>query len=223
MDCHNRATHIYQRPEELVDEALASGAIDPSVPAIKRTALAALTGNYASVGGAMQGIERDLHGYYLRHHQADYPNLAPRLDEAVELLQAAHRRNVHPRMNVGWEPYPDHIGHVGDTGCARCHHRDMVDSEGVAVSHECTQCHHILAWDSPDPFRFLQPLDEDDPDLELHRSLQAEFVGAVPRLLDEGEEVVEDPYLPWNPAGDGNSAVPSPFEPTEPVPTWATP
>ncbi|MBN1334586.1 MAG: cytochrome C [Deltaproteobacteria bacterium] len=189
VDCHNRATHVYASPEALVDEALARGEIDPSIPEIKRTALAALTGAYPGSGGADRGIERDLHGHYQRHHAADYPALAPRLDAAVDVLQAAHRRYVHPRMNVGWDPYPDHLGHRGDTGCARCHHRDMVDQDGVAVSHECTQCHHILAWESPGPFQYLLPLEEGDPEMELHRSLQAEFVGVVPRLQTETRSV----------------------------------
>ncbi len=199
VDCHNRATHIYEPPESVVDDALARGSIDPSIPGIKRVALAALTGNYPGAGGADEGIERDLHGHYQRHNAADYPGLAPRLDAAVAVLQAARRRYVHPGMDVGWDPYPDHLGHRGDTGCVRCHHRDMVDPDGVAVSHECTQCHHILAWDSPSPFRFLLPLEEDDPELELHRSLQAEFVGVVPRLGGEppavGLEFPEGPPL----------------------------
>jgi hypothetical protein len=221
VDCHNRATHIYERPEGVVDAALERGDIDPTIPAIKRNALAALTGNYASVGGAMQGIERDLHGYYQRNYAATYPALAPRIDRAVAVLQAAHRRNIHPGMNVDWEPYQDHIGHRAEQGCARCHHRDMVDAEGQAVSHSCTQCHHILAWDSPDPFRFLQPLEADDPDLELHRSLQAEFVGVVPRLPDEEQAQADDPYLPWMPERPVSVEIADSFAPLAQEPTWA--
>jgi len=36
MDCHNRATHIFHSPEELIDMALAQGKIDKDLPFIKR-------------------------------------------------------------------------------------------------------------------------------------------------------------------------------------------
>jgi hypothetical protein len=97
----------------------------------------------------------------------------------------------------------------------------MVDAEGQAVSHSCTQCHHILAWDSPDPFRFLQPLEADDPDLELHRSLQAEFVGVVPRLPDEEQAQADDPYLPWMPERPVSVEIADSFAPLAQEPTWA--
>ena len=66
VDCHNRATHIYRDPEEVVDLALADGKIPTSLPFVKRTALAALTGSYADRQTAVDGIANSVRGFYQR-------------------------------------------------------------------------------------------------------------------------------------------------------------
>ena len=66
VDCHNRATHIYQDPETAIDEALAAGRIDRSLPFAKKMALAALLGNWADKEAALRGIENAVRGNYLR-------------------------------------------------------------------------------------------------------------------------------------------------------------
>ena len=38
VDCHNRPTHIYLSPEQAIDERLASGAIDATIPWIRKVA-----------------------------------------------------------------------------------------------------------------------------------------------------------------------------------------
>ncbi len=67
---------------------------------------------------------------------------------------------------------------------------------------------------------FLQPLDEDDPDLELHRSLQAEFVGVAPTLPEEQVDAAIDPFLPWSPAEPATTAPGDPFAPLERAAAW---
>jgi hypothetical protein len=44
IDCHNRPTHAFDMPAPAVDEALASGQLDRSIPYAKRDAVLALTG-----------------------------------------------------------------------------------------------------------------------------------------------------------------------------------
>jgi nitrate/TMAO reductase-like tetraheme cytochrome c subunit len=44
VDCHNRATHVFDMPGPAVDRALASGELDRSIPYLKRDALLALAG-----------------------------------------------------------------------------------------------------------------------------------------------------------------------------------
>jgi hypothetical protein len=175
VDCHNRATHIYQSPEQVVDRLLASGAIDRRLPFAKRQALGALTGSYRE-GDGLAGIDRDFRGYYRRYHRGILIAKSREIDRAVVALQAAYRRNIHPEMNVGWDAYPDHRGHRLGPGCRRCHSPDMVDSDGNAVPNECTLCHSILAYESARPFEFLQPAKASDRERRMGDYLRDEFL-----------------------------------------------
>jgi nitrate/TMAO reductase-like tetraheme cytochrome c subunit len=178
VDCHNRATHIYQDPEEAVDKAMAEGAIDRSLPFIKRVALSALTNEYPDKDAAWDGIDRTVRGFYLR--DLDRADLATgtAADQAVSQLREIYNRNIFPVMNVGWNPYPTHLGHKNKGGCFRCHNKDMVDEAGQAIAYDCTLCHSILAMDSKSEFQYLLPLEKDDPDRQMHRFLQEEFLGS---------------------------------------------
>jgi hypothetical protein len=176
VDCHNRATHVYENPERAIDERMALGLLDRRLPYLKREALAALTGSYADTVSAMQGIRARLQAVYARESSAETAGLEPAIDGAVRVLQGAYRRNVHPLMNVGWDAYPDQRGHRGGGGCFRCHNSDLVDPAGNAVPHECTLCHSMLAYDSESPFEFLEPPGAPAPDLPMREYLRGEFL-----------------------------------------------
>jgi len=135
-------------------------------------------GSYASKDAAFRGIANELHGTYAREYPRGTSDLQDELDRAVTALQAIYQRNIHPLMNVGWNVYPDHRGHRAGGGCFRCHNADMVNSDGVAISHDCTLCHSILAYESPAPFQFLLPAQEQDPERRMHEYLQEEFLNA---------------------------------------------
>ena len=181
IDCHNRATHIYADPEAAVDEALADGRISRDLPYAKRTALAALLDEWPTREAGLRGIENAVRGTYARMPRG--AGLLREADRMVAALQEIYAQNVFPHMNVGWNTYPSHLGHDGLGGCFRCHNRDMVDAEGRPVPHDCTLCHSILALDSATPFRFLQPVEENDPDRRMHEYLRDEFLGAGHRDL----------------------------------------
>ncbi|HPF71666.1 MAG TPA: NapC/NirT family cytochrome c [Candidatus Krumholzibacteria bacterium] len=184
VDCHNRATHIYQDPEAAVDQALAAGRLSRELPYAKRTALAALLGSWSDKESALQGIESTVRGTYARTPGAGIGMLRE-ADAMTAELQAIYARNVFPHMNVTWNTYVSHLGHKGKGGCFRCHNADMVDETGQAVPYDCTLCHSILALDSATPFRFLQPIEANDPERQMHRYLQAEFLGVpVPDVAD---------------------------------------
>jgi hypothetical protein len=182
IDCHNRATHIYQDPEDAVDAALASGAIPRSLPFAKRAALAALTVRTIGAGSSADDVERDLRSFYQFDHPEVIARQSPELDLAVATLRAIYEQNIHEHMNVLWNPYPTHIGHRQSPGCRRCHDADMVDANGVAVRSDCTLCHSMLAYESPSPFHFLDDPAPGDPEGKLHRHLRREFLGTDDRL-----------------------------------------
>ncbi len=177
VDCHNRATHIYEDPEEAVDRRLATGEIDASLPYVKKVAFEALSARYADTAKAMAGIESVVRTTYAEPISGGAADPAS-VGRLVHTLQEAYRRNVHPGMRIWWNPYPDHIGHRGGTGCFRCHSPDLVDERGESIVDDCTLCHSILAWDSPTAYAFLEPPDEEDPEREMHRWLRREFVGS---------------------------------------------
>lgn len=180
VDCHNRATHIYEYPEKAVDARMARGLISRELPFAKRQALAALTGAYLPNEDARESIARDFEEFYAWEHPDAVVRHADRIDAATDALTAAYDRSIHPRMNVFWGAYPDHLGHERGPGCRRCHSPDLVDADGKAVPNDCTLCHSILAYDSRDPFRFLEAPDPDDPDFAMHRYLHREFTGVDP-------------------------------------------
>jgi hypothetical protein len=176
VDCHNRATHIYEDPEKAVDKALETGRISRELPFAKKVALGALLGSWADKTAANAGISNAVRGYYMREREVPV-GLGREVDAMVSEVQAIYARNIFPGMNVGWNTYPSHIGHRGDAGCFRCHNRDMVDEQGAAIPYDCTLCHSILAQDSATTFQFLLPLEHGDPDLMLHKYLRDEFLG----------------------------------------------
>jgi len=177
IDCHNRATHIYENPAEAVDRSLAQGRIDRSLPFAKRTALAALKVDFRDKETSLTGIDNAIRGFYLRDLDDARLATSPAVDQMVSEVQAIFARNIFPVMKVGWNSYPSHLGHQNDGGCFRCHNADMVDEAGVAIPYDCTLCHSILAMDSVSEFQFLLPLEKTDPDRQMHRYLQQEFLG----------------------------------------------
>jgi hypothetical protein len=102
IDCHNRPSHRYDKPNDAVDRALALGLIDPALPSIRKNATEALVQTYASVAEATNGIAATL--------QAAYPN-EPRIQPAITAVQHIYRDNFFPTMQASWKNYPEHIGH----------------------------------------------------------------------------------------------------------------
>jgi hypothetical protein len=176
IDCHNRATHIYEDPNDAVDRRIELGLVDRTLPFIKREALAAVTANYPDETAAMDRIAKHLHGFY----ETEYPEIASERRDAVEgavkALQDLYNRNIHHQMSITWNTYPSLIGHSRGGGCFRCHNPYMVDDEGKAVSSDCTMCHSILAYESEEPFAFVQPPDSASADFRMHEYLLGEFL-----------------------------------------------
>ena len=177
VDCHNRATHVYEEPRNAVDRRIASGRISRTLPFARRQAVAALTGSYRPDDSAVRSVENDFRGFYARLAPEEHAATEAELDQAVDALQAAYRRNIHPAMKVEWNVYANHLGHKLGPGCRRCHSPDMTDDDGNAVPNECTLCHSILAYESGTPFQFLGDPGPEDPEAPMHEYLRREFLG----------------------------------------------
>jgi hypothetical protein len=175
VDCHNRATHIYKNPEDIVDEFIRLGEEERAVPYMKQQALAAITKGYASDQAAQRGIANQIHNYYRRY----YPELSvaksEQLEHVVDILQSAYATHRHHHMRIEWDTYTSHVGHDKNLGCFRCHNDDMKTDAGETIRHNCTMCHSILAFDSAEPYRFLREAGVNAPDRKMHEYLQREF------------------------------------------------
>jgi len=142
LDCHNRATHVFAKPEQKLDEALASGRIDPGLPFVKREGLKLLSASYPSQDEGVVAMVA-LAGFY-RSQYPDVLSAKPQaIDQAVAALQDIYRQTVFPEMNLTWQAYPNNLGHADFPGCFRCHDGQHLNAQGEAIPANCTLCHSV--------------------------------------------------------------------------------
>lgn len=146
IDCHNRATHIFSKPEDLIDTAMSVGQIDPSLPYIKREAMKAVGTIAPTLDEAYQKADAILDFY-----RTNYPDLSnydkAKIDSAIEAIKNVARLTTFPDMKVTPETYLNNAGHMDSPGCMRCHGKLVGTtpgpSEGKTVSEDCTLCHYF--------------------------------------------------------------------------------
>ena len=176
VDCHNRATHIYEEPDAAIDSRIQKGLIPRSLPFIKREVLTAITFNSTTTLEADNKIAQHLIGFYSRK----YPDMTPRqlqsLDTTIQVAQDILHRNLHHFMKIDWNTYPSFRNHHRNTGCFRCHNPDLKDPDGNHPSLNCTLCHSILAFQSSEPFAFLENFSSENPELKMQQYLRKEFI-----------------------------------------------
>ncbi len=146
IDCHNRATHIFRSPGELIDLALTQDRIDDSLPFIKREGVKALDPPNPSLTQAIAKVEAIKEFY-----QASYPEVyfekGAAIDRAIEELKEIARLTTFPNMKVSWETYVDNISHQKSPGCFRCHGKLVAiddDQKDKPIDANCSSCHYRL-------------------------------------------------------------------------------
>ena len=142
VDCHNRPSHIFApSAERAVDEALARGVIDRSLPFIRREAVRGLKERYPDRDAAVAGIKRGLEDFYRAHDAGVTTAKRAELNRAIEVVQRLYGRNVFPSMNVSWGTYANNVGHMNFPGCFRCHDDSHKAKDGSTISQDCELCH----------------------------------------------------------------------------------
>lgn len=150
VDCHNRPTHVYWSPEESVDQALFRGAVSADLPFIRREGLKVLNGSYATHDDAMAAIASEIERFYQDSFPAVLASRGAEVAEAGRILGMLWATNVFPAMELGWNHYPDQLGHPGFAGgCFRCHGAALATEGGETISQDCGLCHRMLAMDVP--------------------------------------------------------------------------
>jgi hypothetical protein len=141
MDCHSRPAHAMSATaERAVDQAIALGTIDRSLPFVRQEIVKAVKREYADQNAASRGIEETLRAFY--RSQSATVNSAS-IDRAVASAQRLYRTNVFPAMRVSWGTYVNQLGHVDAPGCFRCHDDNHQSNDGKSISQDCESCHHI--------------------------------------------------------------------------------
>jgi hypothetical protein len=155
IDCHNRPAHIYVPPDDAIDNALAGGKLDVSLPYIKRQAVEALNKSYATNDEAVSAIANTLDGFYRTNYADIYASKAGSVKAAISEVQRIYQTYFFPEMKTDWQSHPNNIGHLYSQGCFRCHDGEHVSNTGKVISNSCTTCHTILdqsaALSSPAP------------------------------------------------------------------------
>jgi len=147
FDCHNAVGHPFRNPADVVDEAIASGRIDRSLPSAKARAV----GLIDAVG--------ELHGTLEeRSKKIDAAIAAARakfqtkpedkekeagLEKAVREILLATSVQGHKDEKFTWKSFPDHAAHNNFPGCFRCHDGKHFNDKGEAIRLQCTLCHNL--------------------------------------------------------------------------------
>ena len=157
IDCHNRASHTFQTPEETVNRAMADGAISPDLPWIHKEGLELLKATYRSQDEARVEIPKQLNAFYSAQRPDVLQSKAGLVKTAADQLVTIYCRNVFPDLKLTWGTHPNNIGHMAYPGCFRCHDGDHVSKDGKTVTQDCTNCHNLLAVEESKP-KVLQDL-----------------------------------------------------------------
>jgi len=146
-DCHNLVAHrISPTPERAIDEAIAAGKINRTLPFVRREAVRLLKVDYAEQDTGLRAIDEGLRTFYAPRGTAiDARNL----DQAVDSVRAVFSRNVFPSMKVTWGVYPDNLGHMTSSGCFRCHDGSHMAKDGTSISADCEYCHKQIETPTP--------------------------------------------------------------------------
>ena len=145
LSCHNRVGHDVPDANKEVDAALAAGTIDPSLPYVKRNAMALLTKKYAT---DEQG--RDAISHLGDYYTANYPLVAKKqasdIAAASRGIESIFDVTTTSHMNTRSGTYPDNLGHQTTQGCFRCHdgaHYKVVAGRATkeTIPSTCDTCH----------------------------------------------------------------------------------
>ena len=142
--------HAFEQPGAALDDRMAKGLIDVSLPYVKKVGLEVLT--EAENQEKPQGyIAETMLAHFEENHSEVFTEKRVEIDEAVETVQAIFKRNVFPTMGVTWNTYPINIGHEQYIGCFRCHDESHATPEGETIRQDCDMCHYPLAIGETDP------------------------------------------------------------------------
>jgi hypothetical protein len=150
IDCHNRPSHIYYPADKSVNLSLSLGRIDETLPYIKSVSVDVLEDDYKTKAEGIQNIESKVTEFYKTSYPDVYIEKKDNIDGAINEIQKIYSRNYFPEMRVSWRGFPNHISHLYDKGCFRCHDGKHVSDDGKIIKRDCDLCHTIISQTTGD-------------------------------------------------------------------------
>ena len=165
VDCHNRPAHVYLAPDTAVDQSMAAGNLDATLPFLKRQAVEALSGNYETTEQAVAAIDENLNGFYRSKYGDIYQQRLESIRNSIAEVQRIYQTYMFPEMKTDWRTHPNNAGHMNSVGCFRCHDGEHFSREGKMITNDCNVCHTTI-YDSSAPSSmnmktgpFIHPVD----------------------------------------------------------------
>jgi hypothetical protein len=143
-DCHNAVGHPFTNPAVQVDEAIATGKIDRSMPNTKARALELIAANEKISGQhdeRAKAIDKLLADSAAKANVATgYKDKEKAFNEVMKgiLLSASFEEK-----GLTWKSFVNHTGHSDSAGCFRCHDGKHFNDKGEAIRLQCTLCHAL--------------------------------------------------------------------------------
>jgi hypothetical protein len=152
IDCHNRAAHSFETPEEALNKDMGAGTPSTSLPFIHKQGLALIKASYSSQEEASSKIVFGLEDFYRTQYPAVWTAQKAQIDQAAKTLATIYSRNVFPYMKVTWGTHPNNLGHNDYPGCFRCHDGSHSTQDGKStVTNDCSTCHTLLSTGEANP------------------------------------------------------------------------
>jgi hypothetical protein len=151
IDCHNRAAHSFDTPENALNKDMAQGSPSASLPFVHREGLALIKATYQSQADAQTRITADFITFYRSQYPAVWNAQRPQIYAAAKALVDLYTANVFPSMKDTWGTHPNNIGHNDSPGCFRCHDGDHTAKGGASITNDCSVCHNLVVSDAVKP------------------------------------------------------------------------
>ncbi len=145
IDCHNRPSHIYNPADKSVNLSMSLERIDETLPYIKSIAVDVLEETYTTKEIGLDSIEISINSFYKKNYPEVYNQKGKNIFEAIQEIRKIYNRNYFPSMKVSWREFPNHISHLYDSGCFRCHDGEHFTDDGEMIRRDCNLCHTIIA------------------------------------------------------------------------------
>jgi nitrate/TMAO reductase-like tetraheme cytochrome c subunit len=144
FDCHNSVGHPFPDPVDAVDEAIATGRIDRSLPSAKQRAsdlIKATEKLYGPYDERAKTIDK------LVADSASKAAVKPEQKEAEAKFEQAMKSillaSTFEAKDVTWKSFADHARHEDFPGCFRCHDGKHFDEKNNVIRLQCTLCHDL--------------------------------------------------------------------------------